>query len=378
MDQSDPASSVTDFVSTGPDTAAGTYLRRFWQPVYTSHELPSGKALPIRVLGEDFTLYRGETGTPHVTAFRCPHRGAQLSLGTIIQDDLECRYHGWRYSAAGECVAQPAEPKPFCHKVNIATYPTREAMGLIFAYFGAGAPPPLPVWPELEGAQGHRHRMDCNYFQSAENIMDDVHVQFVHRGALNQASPHKGIPKVSVRETSFGLTQYLQHEDTRKLIHFMMPNVCHLVAGFFKDLGANLVFWYVPIDDVTHNHFMAINSPSQLDAAPSDPGARDAWYSDTARDILTGVRSLKDFESNYQYFRLQDTVMCMSQGPIADRGAERLGASDAAVICLRKVWRRELALLASGRPGTSFEVPKSLADFTTMAIHATSNASSQQ
>lgn len=74
-------SDYTDFAHTGPGTLAGRYLRSFWQPVYLARELQPGRAVPIRVMGEDFTLYRGEGGAPHVMAFRCAHRATQLSTG---------------------------------------------------------------------------------------------------------------------------------------------------------------------------------------------------------------------------------------------------------------------------------------------------------
>lgn len=57
-------------VYTGPGTLAGRYLRMFWQPVYRAEDLAPGRAMPIRIMSEDFTLYRGEGGIPHVVAFR--------------------------------------------------------------------------------------------------------------------------------------------------------------------------------------------------------------------------------------------------------------------------------------------------------------------
>lgn len=68
-----------DFARTGPNTLAGQYLRRFWQPAYRSQDLPLGKMVPIQIMSERFTLYRGETGISQVIAFRCAHRGTQLS-----------------------------------------------------------------------------------------------------------------------------------------------------------------------------------------------------------------------------------------------------------------------------------------------------------
>src|SRR5262245_51461409 len=99
----------TDVVHTGPGTLAGRYRRRFWQPVYKAKDLQAGHAKPVRIMGEDFTLFRGEGGTPHVIGFRCAHRGTQLSVGWVEGDCLRCLYHGWKYDATGQCVEQPAE-----------------------------------------------------------------------------------------------------------------------------------------------------------------------------------------------------------------------------------------------------------------------------
>src|SRR5262245_6082444 len=77
-----------EYTQTGPDTLSGRYMRRFWHPVYIARDLPAGRAKPIRILSEDLTLYRGErqeargeSGAAHLLAFRCAHRGTQLSTG---------------------------------------------------------------------------------------------------------------------------------------------------------------------------------------------------------------------------------------------------------------------------------------------------------
>jgi len=122
-----------DVARTGPGTLAGRYMRQFWQPVYTSADLPPKRAKPIRIMSEDFTLYRGESGAAYVVGFRCAHRGTQLSTGWVRGENIRCLYHGWTYDGAGQCVEQPAEPEPFCAKVRIRGYPTQEYLGLVFA-----------------------------------------------------------------------------------------------------------------------------------------------------------------------------------------------------------------------------------------------------
>jgi len=58
--------------------------------------------------------------------------------------------------------------------------------------------------------------------------------------------------------------------------------------------------------------------------------------------------------------RIQDGVTIAGQGAIADRSKDRLGASDAGVILLRKIWRRELRSLATGKPLVPFSRPEAL------------------
>ena len=97
----------------------------------------------IEIMGERFTLYRGEDGKPYVTEFRCPHRGTQLSAGWVEGDSIRCVYHGWLFNSAGQCIEQPAEAKSFAVKIRIKSFPTREYLGLIFTYFGEGEAPPF-------------------------------------------------------------------------------------------------------------------------------------------------------------------------------------------------------------------------------------------
>lgn len=353
-----------DFTRTGPDTLGGRYLRHQWQPVFLARELAAGQAVPIRVMGEDFTLFRGESGDPHIVAHRCPHRGAQLSAGWVAGDSIHCGYHGWRFSPTGQCVEQPGEPRPFCDKIRIAAYPAQERFGLVFAHFGAGAPPPLTEWPELADCTSSMTRFPCNYFQSMENIVDDVHVNFAHRGAF-VSSMRRTIPRISAEETPFGLTQFMHHPDRTDEIHFVMPNQAYLSfpVPSREDLAARrrtysgyarLGMWYVPIDDTSHHLFVA---SLWLPDRPREHDEPSSCLRDEIASILEGRKRLEDYARHPKLILLQDGVQMVGQGPLHDRSMERLGTTDAGVIRLRKIWLRELALLEQGHPPTTFVRP---------------------
>jgi nitrite reductase/ring-hydroxylating ferredoxin subunit len=138
--------SYADILRVGPGTIAGRYLRRFWHPVFVGADLHPPDQ-PIRILGEDLTLYRGESGTAHIVGRRCAHRGVQLVLGFIHGEHIECPYHGWTYDASGQCVAQPGEQRPFCDRVKIKGYPVQEYLGPALAVLREGKARSCRAWP---------------------------------------------------------------------------------------------------------------------------------------------------------------------------------------------------------------------------------------
>ena len=71
-----------DLARTGPDTLGGKFLRRFWTPVYRSEALAKGHAKPIRIMCEDFTLYRSESGAPRIVGpLPAPQHALEPGLG---------------------------------------------------------------------------------------------------------------------------------------------------------------------------------------------------------------------------------------------------------------------------------------------------------
>ncbi len=73
--------------------------------------------------------------------------------------------------------------------------------------------------------------------------------------------------------------------------------------------------------------------------------------------ILSGRKGWDDIAKHPNLIRIQDGVAICGQGKIVDRSRELLGTSDIAVSMLRRLWRRELELLAAGKPVTQFGTP---------------------
>ncbi|HEX6440859.1 MAG TPA: hypothetical protein VF007_01645, partial [Stellaceae bacterium] len=68
-----------------------------------------------------------------------------------------------------------------------------------------------------------------------------------------------------------------------------------------------------------------------------------------ARDVMDGRVRFQEID-HPDRVRVQDIAVQAGQGKIADRGNERLGRSDLAIILWRKMLERELRAMEEGRP----------------------------
>ena len=161
------------------------FLRNQWYTAATAEELGT-RPLGRRICNEPIAFFRRSDGSAAAVTDRCPHRNASLHVGWVEKDAIRCFYHGWKFSGSGECLEMPCEKESFVKKVNIRSWPVREYLGLVFAYFGEGEPPEFPLYPELEEDNGlpllnSRWELPHNYFQRMENDLDEAHVNFVHK-----------------------------------------------------------------------------------------------------------------------------------------------------------------------------------------------------
>jgi 5,5'-dehydrodivanillate O-demethylase len=356
---------LADIERVGPGTLNGRYMRRFWHPVYHASDLEVGHVKPIRILSEDFVVYRGESGKPQVMAPRCPHRNMSLVPSWIEGDTIRCFYHGWRFAPDGQCVEQPAEKNAFCDKIQARSYPTREYLGLIFAYLGEGEAPEFPRYPAFEGEDVVTHTESytraCGFFNNMENAADLSHIAFAHRDAPVSWDEMTDGPTLSPVESEWGVESRAIRPSGRRNIHQIgFPNMYH-IRGVPDDPAVThreIIAWWVPLEDDRHTQFTVVRKEK------SDPNLegyhkrrleklarQDLDREQLARDILAGRKRLQDVDpTRVHMIFLQDDIAQMGVGPIETRPPDRLGRGDANVIMYRRIWLRELTKFANGEP----------------------------
>ena len=349
----------------GRDTEMGKLLRLFWQPVGLSKSLKAGTAKPIRMLGEDLTLYRGESGNPYLVGGRCPHRRTLLHTGWIQGDRIRCMYHGWQFDGAGLCTERPAEEDSRPQNIRIVGYPLHEYGGLIFAYMG-DAPAPafdLPRKDVFESPDRLMFARDetwpCNWFQQVENSLDATHVSFVHHwGTVGRFGHHVAatVPKLEYLETDAGIRQIAtRSKNSVRVSDWTFPNKNHIIVPGLteNDPWIDVGHWIVPNDEESSTRFIIYSIPSVSpdmdkrvveyfeafgDYNPADHHDDLFIHKQVPEDVLIQLTSAQDY------------VAAVGQGAIVDRTGERLGRSDMGIAFLRRIFWRELEDIRNGRP----------------------------
>lgn len=356
-----------DFVHTDRATAGGRYLRLFWQPIYRGQDLPMGRALPVRIMGENLTLYRGEGGKAHIVSFRCAHMGAQLSVGWVEGDSIRCLYHGWKYDESGQCIEQPGEDDAFAGKVRIKSYPTEEYLGLIFVYLGDGPMPPLRRFPDFEKPgvleTDPPEPWPCNVVNRLEN--DAAHVPWTHKESTLRTGQHRRHMEGGNQHYS---RQYVETDygiGTPGGNRNVMPNINALKVPVkttgWEQLWEYRLIFHVPIDDQNSVAYDVnlVTGLSGEDAERFRQKRRELQEGDDptpyrlAEAILGGKLTVRDVPADlslYKQFWIEDYVTQVGQGPIGEREQEHLGRNDAKIILRRKILKREIMALAEGRP----------------------------
>ncbi|MGZ5834620.1 MAG: Rieske 2Fe-2S domain-containing protein [Xanthobacteraceae bacterium] len=369
------AAQSVDIATTKRGTPGGKFMRQFWLAIEASADLPAGRAKPIRIMGENYTLYRGQSGRAQVIDERCPHRGAQMHLGWVEDDDIRCVYHGWKFSCDGQCIEQPAEKENFNRKVAIKTYPTREHMGQIFAYFGEGDPPSWPPFPE-PAADGiidvwPTYKVPCNYLQCFENSMDEVHVAFTHAPGGSHAKLAVDLPVITAEEKDWGILRFGTRANgkVRHTLHYA-PNIVRVIVPPLAGLDGvggwpEIIFSFTPVDD--ENCLWLITSKVFATGKDADVFREKRAELDRKRaeapPVMDVVHDLWSGKLHYADVRhpdlaiVQDIAVQAGQGPIENRDDEYLGRSDAAIIVWRRILEREMRLIAEGKPGKQWKTP---------------------
>ncbi|WP_321392569.1 Rieske 2Fe-2S domain-containing protein [Emcibacter sp.] len=171
---------------------------RGWFVIAEACELDNGP-VPVRFFGQDFALYRGESGRVVLLDAYCSHMGTHLAAGSstaiakmgkqIEGDSIRCPYHAWKFGPDGACEDIPYFEGRCPTAANIGAYTVREVMGCIMMWHDpeGGAPdydPPFlsewndPSW--VHWKLDHLGELDIHPQEVLDNMADAHHLGPTH------------------------------------------------------------------------------------------------------------------------------------------------------------------------------------------------------
>ncbi|MEM1007959.1 MAG: aromatic ring-hydroxylating dioxygenase subunit alpha [Myxococcota bacterium] len=248
-------------------------IRDKWYVVLDVCEVPHKKPVGFTRFGQKMVFWRDQEGRVSCQADRCCHRGAQLSLGAIVGNCIECPFHGWRFDQRGQCTLVPSNGKNarIPKKFKIEHHHVREAYGWIWMYWGdvedAESLPEIPFFEELKDKRfrttSYQEEWPVHYTRSIENQLDVTHLAFTHRktigdinkpvvdGPLFQWTDEDTIRFYPVMNEDRGQVakkaNELKEEDLGGFLEFRFPNQWKLkITDKFYNFAA-----FVPVDETT-------------------------------------------------------------------------------------------------------------------------------
>lgn len=376
----------------GPKDPAGKLMRMYWQPAALVDELQGERPIkPVRLLGENFVLFRDEAGRYGLLDRDCPHRGADLAFGRLENGGLRCAFHGWLFSVDGECLQTPAEPadSPLCKNIKQRAYPVVERSGILWAYLGEGEPPAFPELDCFVAPDAYtfafKGLFECNWLQALEVGIDPAHASFLHRFFEDEdtsasygkqfrgASADSDLPMtrilreydrpiINVERTEYGLRLIALREIDEERTHVRVTNQL-FPHGFVIPMSTEMTItqWHVPVDDTNCYWYAIFTSYTKPVDKQKMRDQRLELYE------LPHYKSRRNKNNEYGFdpheqatetytgmgldINVHDQWAVESMGPIQDRTREHLGQSDKAIIQYRRLLRQEIEkAVAGGKP----------------------------
>ena len=159
-----------------------------WYAVLDASEVKD-KPVGVPRMGAKLVFWRDHQGQVSCLRDCCVHRGIELSIGRVTaRGRLQCPFHGFEYDTSGRVTLIPANGKnqPVPQRFRVHAYPTHEAHGFIWIWWGEEPPADLApprFFDDLDENFSYGKAADpwpCHYSRAVENQLDVAPVSYTH------------------------------------------------------------------------------------------------------------------------------------------------------------------------------------------------------
>jgi vanillate O-demethylase monooxygenase subunit len=171
----------------------------------------STKPLGRRICNEPVVLFRTLQGNACALIDSCAHRGAPLSLGTVVEHGIRCNYHGVVFGCSGACAEIPNQ-EVIPPRAKVKSYPLVEKDQMLWIWMGdpEKADEALIVDYPFHGDRNWPSKQTMapvasNYLLIGDNLLDATHLAYVHGETVGGGDPNVHMKaEASLKPTSTG------------------------------------------------------------------------------------------------------------------------------------------------------------------------------
>jgi phenylpropionate dioxygenase-like ring-hydroxylating dioxygenase large terminal subunit len=170
-------------------------IENMWYAILESKEIKQNKPIGVTRLSQKLVLWRSKDGELHCIFDKCCHRGAALHKGKIVDDHIECPFHGFQYDSSGKVKTIPANGRnsPVSERFKVNAYVVKEAYGFVWVWNGKSKEnlPEIPFFKELREGYAYSsfsENWGVHYTRAIENQLDVVHLPFVHTSTIGKGN----------------------------------------------------------------------------------------------------------------------------------------------------------------------------------------------
>jgi phenylpropionate dioxygenase-like ring-hydroxylating dioxygenase large terminal subunit len=172
------------------------FVKNVWYVVGLSDELKPESFIKKVVMNEPILLVRPKVGPVYAIKDICPHRGIPFSYGRLVNDEMECPYHGWRFDRKGTCTLIPSlcsGQDLDCTKIKVRSFPTSEQQGLIWIFFRekdfpVEQAPAIPIMKAFDMKARpdvvEVAKFNCHIDHAVIGLMDPAHGPYIHKSPI--------------------------------------------------------------------------------------------------------------------------------------------------------------------------------------------------
>lgn len=213
-----------------------------------------GRSLLARTIcGLDMVLYRQRDRTAVALADACWHRLLPLSMGTLIDDEVRCGYHGLHFNAQGRCTHMPSQ-ETINPSACVRAFPVVERHRFVWVWPGDPELADPALVPDLHwmsdpnwAGDGRMTEVKADYRLVIDNLMDLTHETYVHASSIGNEALAEAPFEAAHGETTAAIRRWVLNEeappfwaaqlgkpgpvDRWQIIHFKAPATILLDVG---------------------------------------------------------------------------------------------------------------------------------------------------